>query len=166
MKIKRLFRLFFAMLFVFAMTFAYTTAAYAAASSKTVSSSKSMSVILKEGSSGDSNIISFRVSGLPANATVTKIEVNTGSLSFKGAVLTNKLILTSSNKATEASVAWNGASNSKLTFKTQFYNTPANGTYDIRFNATCLGGYIERGIKLDTGTKTYSRPSITIYYEY
>ncbi len=89
--------------FVLMMTlvFATTTTAFAATGNKKVTSSGKMSIVLNTGQTGNSSAVSFNVSGLPTNAVITKLEVNTGSLSsYSGAMLTNYLTLTSSNKTT------------------------------------------------------------------
>lgn len=143
-----------------------TTTTYAATGSKTVKSISSMDVALKKGETGFSSYVTFKVSGLPAEAKVTKIEVNVGSLSFQGGVMTNYLELTSSNNAEPEIISWGGEQNVTLTSKTFFSNTIANGTYLIRFNATCISGAIVGGKVLDIGSKTYSSPSIKIYYTY
>jgi hypothetical protein len=84
---------------VFSMAFVNVTTVFAVTGSKTVSSSGSMSIILQQNTTGDSSIVSFTVSGLPTNATVTKIEINPGSLTYQGAMLTNNLQLSSTNKS-------------------------------------------------------------------
>lgn len=165
MKRKKALSLLLATIMVCAFGFANTAPVSAATFSKTVRSSNSMVVTLKQGNSGNSNTVLFNVSDLPANATVTKIVVHTGTLKYAGAVLTNELVLSSSNKRTPASVSWRGYGDTDLTFDTQFYNTPGNGIYSIYFNATCIGGFISHGMVTDIGVKEYKYPSITIYYE-
>jgi hypothetical protein len=140
--------------------------ALAASGNKTVNSTASMSVILNEGETGYSSYVTFNVSGCPSGSTVSKIEVNVGTLSYQGAVLTYHLELSSSNKSTVETISWGGAGGTKLTSTSFFATTPANGTYKIRFYATCVGGALVGGTMLDIGTKTYSKPSIKIYYTY
>lgn len=139
------------------------TTAMAASGSKKITSSGKMSVVLNVGATGDSSRVSIRVSGLPANAKITKIEVNTGSLSFQGGVVTNYLTIESSNGRSEK-IAWAGAANKTLTTH-NFLASTANGTYTLYFNSTCVGGAIVGGQILSIGTKTYSRPYITVFWD-
>lgn len=150
---------------MFTMVFVTTTTANAATGSKKVTSSGKMSIVLNKGQTGNSSAVSFKVSGLPANAVITKLEVNPGSLSsYSGAVLTNYLTLTSDNKSTAEKIAWSGQADRTLK-SSGFLASRANGTYTITFNATCLSGAIVKGILLDIGTKVYTAPYITIYWD-
>lgn len=145
------------------MTLSTSTNVFAASGTKKVTSSGKMSVALNVGATGDSSSVSIRVSGLPANAVITKLEVNTGSLSYQGGVVTNYLTITSSNGRTEQ-IPWGGAANKTLTTH-NFLASSANGTYTLSFNSTCVGGAIVSGRILNVGTKTYSRPYITVYWD-
>lgn len=158
-------KLLFSALLIMTMAFTATTSAYAATGTRKVTSSGTMSLALKKGQTGNSSEVTFRVSGLPANAVITKLEVNPGSLkSYSGAVLTNYLTMTSSNRSSAENVTWNGKENTTL--KTSgFLASNANGTYTISFNATCISGAISHGMILDIGSKTYSSPYITIYWD-
>jgi hypothetical protein len=139
---------------------------FAASGTKTVNSSSSMSLILT-GGTAYSNYVTFNATGCPAGATVDKIEINVGSLAAQGAILTNHLEISSSNRTGAETISWPGAGGAKLTTSnTFFFNTAANGTYQIRFNGTFVGGAIVGGTVLNTATKTYSNPSIKIYYTY
>lgn len=148
---------------VVAMAFVTSTNVYAASGQKKCTSSGKMSVILSVGQTGDSSSVTINVTGLPANAIITKLEVNTGSLTYQGGVLTNYLTISSSNGRSEQ-IAWNGAANKTLT-TSKFLASSANGTYTLSFNSTCLGGAIVNGNVLDIGTKTYSKPYIVIYWD-
>ena len=158
-------KLLFSALLIMTMAFTTTTSAYAATGTKKVTSSRTMGLALKKGQTGNSSEVTFRVSGLPANAVITKLEVNPGSLkSYSGAVLTNYLTVSSSNRISAEKVAWNGREN--LTLRTSgFLASKANGTYTISFNATCISGALSHGMILDIGSKTYSSPYITIYWD-
>ncbi|WP_097004418.1 hypothetical protein [Lacrimispora amygdalina] len=158
-------KLLFSALLIMTMAFTTTTSAYAATGTKKVTSSRTMGLALKKGQTGNSSEVTFRVSGLPANAVITKLEVNPGSLkSYSGAVLTNYLTVSSSNRSSAEKVAWNGREN--LTLRTSgFLASKANGTYTISFNATCISGALSHGMILDIGSKTYSSPYITIYWD-
>ncbi len=122
-----------------------------------------MSVVLSVGQTGDSSSVTIKVSDLPENAIITKLEVNTGSLTYQGGVLTNYLTISSSNGRSEQ-IPWNGAANKTLT-TSHFLASQANGIYTISFNATCLSGPIVGGSQLNVGTKTYSNPYIVIYWD-
>lgn len=158
-------KLMFSAVLILTMAFTSTNAAYAATGSKKVTSSGSMSIALKKGQTGNSSEVTFKVSGLPTNAVITKLEVNPGSLkSYSGAMLSNYLTVTSSNRSAAEKVTWGGAENTTL--KTSgFLASRANGTYTISFNCTCLSGAIVNGMLLDVGGKTYSNPYITIYWD-
>ena len=163
MKTKRLLSLFVCVVVVMTMVLG-TTTAFAASGSKKVTSTGSMSVILKEGQSGESSSVSFRVSGLPANAKVTKIVVNPGTLgNGSGAIVSTSLKLVSSATKTQDKIPWGGQPNREIT-SNAFINTPANATYTISFNSTCYGGAISNGMMLDIGTKIYKNPNITVYW--
>lgn len=145
------------------VTLAPSTNVSAASGSRKVASSGKMSAILNVGESGDSTSVTIRVSGLPSNAVITKLQVNTGSLSFQGGVLTNYLTITSSNGRSEE-IPWGGAGNTTLT-TSRFLASSANGTYTLSFNSTCLGGALVNGTMLNIGTKTYSKPYIVVYWD-
>jgi hypothetical protein len=148
---------------VVVMTFATSTSVFAASGSKKVTASGKMSVALNVGQTGDSSSVSINVSGLPSNAVITKLEVNTGTLTFQGAVASNYLTITSSNGRTEQ-IKWGGAANTTLKTN-KFLASSANGTYTLSFNSTCVGGAIVGGNVLKIGTKTYSKPYITVYWD-
>lgn len=135
----------------------------AASGNKKVTSTGKMSAILNVGASGDSTSVSIKVSGLPSNAIITKLQVNTGSLSFQGGVVTNYLTITSSNGRSEQ-IPWGGTGNTTLT-TSRFLASSANGTYTLSFNSTCVGGALVNGTMLNIGTKTYSKPYIVVYWD-
>lgn len=165
MKPRRKLSVLLSFILMVVLVFATTTTAFAATGNKKVTSSGKMSIVLNTGQTGNSSAVSFKVSGLPTNAVITKLEVNTGSLSsYSGAMLTNYLTLTSSNKTTAEKITWGGQANTTLK-SNGFLATKANGTYTITFNCTCLGGAIVGGIPTDVGSKTYSSPYITVYWD-
>lgn len=154
---------FLALVMVFTMSIVSSVPVSASTGSKKVTTSKKMSLVLSVGETNDSSTIDFKVSGLPTNAVITKLEVYTGSLSYTGGILTNYLTITSSNGRTEE-IAWNGAAKKTLT-TSNFLASRANGTYTISFNGTCLGGTIKNGIILDIATKSYTCPYIVVYWD-
>lgn len=164
MKISKKIRsLIFAVLLIFSLVSISTVDVFAATGSKTFTSSDKMSIVLPVNTSDDSSEATINVSGLPAKAVITKMTINTGSLSYTGAVVTNYLTIRSSNDRIEQ-IPWNGQANKTLTTN-GFLASLANGTYKLSFNSTCVGGAIVYGKITDFGTKTYSRPSITIYWD-
>lgn len=160
---KKIGSLVFAVLLIFSLISISTGDVFAATGSRTYNSTGKMSVVLPVKTTGDSSELQIRVSGLPEKAVITKMTINTGSLSYTGAVVTNYLTVESSNNRTEQ-IPWNGQANKTLTTN-GFLASLANGTYTLKFNATCVGGAIIYGRMTDIGTKTYSRPSITIYWD-
>lgn len=161
--LKKIGNFVFPVLLILSLVSISTVDVFAAAGSSTYNSTKKMSVILPVKTTGDSSEIQIRVSDLPKKAVITKMIINTGSLSYTGAVVTNYLTIKSSNNRTEQ-IPWNGQANKNLTTN-GFLASLANGTYTLKFNATCVGGAIIYGKMTDIGTKTYSRPSITIYWD-
>lgn len=160
--LKKIGNFVFPVLLILSLVSISTVDVFAAAGSRTYNSTKKMSVILPVKTTGDSSEIQIRVSDLPKKAVITKMIINTGSLSYTGAVVTNYLTIKSSNNRTEQ-IPWNRQANKNLTTN-GFLASLANGTYTLKFNATCVGGAIIYGKMTDIGTKTYSRPSITIYW--
>ena len=45
-----------------------------------------MTIVLNPGQRGDSNTVSIRVSGLPEDAIITKLTVNTGTKSYQPSI--------------------------------------------------------------------------------
>lgn len=134
---------------------ASTITVYAKTGNVTKKASSKMTIVLDPKETGNSNSVSIAVTGLPEDAVITKMTVNTGAMTYNGAVTCNFLTLTSSNGRTER-LAWTGQANKTLT-TSNFLSSPANGTYTLSFNAT-------NASTLKIGTKTY-QPSITIYWD-
>lgn len=151
-----------AVVMMFMLVITSTTDVFAASGSRTFRASGKMSVALKVDSVGTSNEVSIRVSGMPAKAVITKMTINTGSLSYTGAVLTNYLTISSNGRSER--IYWGGQANTDLN-TSNFLASKANGTYTISFNAKCMGGAFAYGKRTNIGTKTYNRPSITIYWD-
>jgi hypothetical protein len=155
MKTKNVVRRIFTMVMVMALMLTTSMTALAATGSRTYKSSSKMTIVLNPGQRGNSNTVTIRVSDLPEDAIITKLTVNTGSMSYSGAVVCNYLTISSSNGRTEQ-IGWTGQANKTLT-TSKFLASAANGTYTISFNATNMSS-------LDIGTKSY-QPSITIYWD-
>ena len=99
---------------VMALMLTTSMAAFAATGKRTYKTSSKMTIVLNSGQRGDSNTVSIRVSGLPEDAIITKLTVNTGTMSYSGAVVCNSLTISSSNGRTEQ-IGWTGQANKTLT---------------------------------------------------
>ena len=108
MKMKKLISLFVVVVMIFAVSVP-ALAAPAASSSKTVTSSGTMSLYLAASASGNSNIITFSVSGLPTGAIVTKVTVDANaniSWGGQGAIVSNSVYVKSNNMTSYVSAPW------------------------------------------------------------
>ena len=152
---KNVVKRIFAMVMVMTLMLTTSMTAFAATGSRTYKASSKMTIVLNPGQRGNSNTVTIRVSDLPEDAIITKLTVNTGSMTYSGAVVCNNLTISSSNGRTEQ-IAWTGQANKTLT-TSRFLASAATGTYTISFNATNMSS-------LDIGTKSY-QPSITIYWD-
>lgn len=164
MKSKRAISFSLAVLVMFTMVFATTTTAFAASGNKKVNANGSMTIALNAGQTGNSSTATFTVSGLPANAKITKLQINTGTMTYAGGMLTNYLILSKSGASNTEHIPWNGSGSTTLT-SNGFLLEPANGTYTISFNCTCITGAIINGIMTNMGTKTYKNMTLTVYWD-
>ncbi|ASS89032.1 hypothetical protein NSS70_18225 [Aeribacillus sp. FSL K6-2848] len=157
MKAKRLISLLLVMVVVFFMT----TTAFAASSSKTFTSSSgtigSMSLYLDPGESGSSSIATINVSGLPADAVITKVVADCNTMSYSGAILSNRLYITTSNISGWTSAPW--GSGNKTEISAGLIGTLANGTYQLYYTGTNVSS-------LSPGYKTYKNIKLTVYYNY
>jgi len=142
--------------------------------SKTFSHTGSMGILnLPKGKAVDSNEIFFDVRGLPANATVTKISINTGASNAQtpqtGLIMGNNLQVESTTKAERLTIPWTGANNSVLENSTFYYNKTANGLYKMRWNGYALSGAQGTLFNPAGGPavgRGYSKVKLTIYYTY
>ena len=156
MRTKKVVRRFFAMMMVMALMLTTPMTTFAATGNKPYKASSKMTIVLNPGQRGNSNTVSIRVSDLPEDAIITKLTVNTGSMTYSGgAIVCNYLTISSSNGRTEQ-IGWTGQANKTLT-TSRFLASAANGTYTISFNATNMSS-------LNLGTKSY-QPSITIEWD-
>lgn len=155
MKTKNAVKRIFVMLMAMTLLLGSTMTVFAASDSITKKASGKMTIILDPNETGNSTSVTITISGLPEDAIITKMTINTGTMTYNGAVLCNYMIVSSSNGRTER-IPWTGKANETLT-TSAFLASPANGTYTLSFNATNVSS-------LNLGTKTY-QPSITIYYD-
>ena len=156
MKTKNVVKRILAMMMVMALMLTTSMTAFAATGSRTYKAASKMTITLNPGQRGNSNTVTIRVSDLPEDAIITKLTVNTGSMTYSGgAIVCNYLTISSSNGRTEQ-IAWTGQANKPLT-TSKFLASAANGTYTISFNATNMSS-------LSSGTKSY-QPSITIEWD-
>lgn len=121
---------------VFTMLFASQVTAFAATtSSKTVTSSKAMSVALLPGVTGNSNTITFNFNSLPDKAIVKEVEIDCSNASViggKGAILAKSLTITSPSGETHT-VSW-GKGN--VTTTNLFIAEKAAGTWSVYMTGT------------------------------
>lgn len=163
-KLSFISRLLVVLSLVIITTFVSTPlSALASTGNRTYTSSGKMELILNTGETGDSSEAVIKVTSLPDNAKITRLTVNVGKLSYNGAIITNYLTIRSSNNRSEE-ISWNGQGNKTLT-TSAFLSSKADGTYYISFNATSVGGFFVGGMQTNYATKTYSKPSITIYWD-
>lgn len=155
MKTKNIVKRIFTIMMVMTLMLATSMTAFAETGNRTYKASSKMTVSLNPGQTGDSNVVTITVSNLPENAIITKLTVDTGSMTYSGAVVCSSLTISSSNGRTEK-IGWTGQANKTLT-TSKFLASAANGTYTISFNATNMSS-------LNMGTKSY-QPSITIYWD-
>lgn len=140
------------------MVFALSVPALAASSSKTVTSSGIMGLYLEPSESGDSNVITFNVSGLPQNAVVTKVIINVGgNVTWSGSILPNKIFIKNSSMTNYVSVPWGSIDGMEIT--TGLVGKPAAGTWSVYYNGTNLS-------KSNVGAKSYGGVKLTVYYNY
>jgi hypothetical protein len=120
----------------FTMLFASQVTAFAATtSSKTVTSSKAMSVALLPGVTGNSNTITFNFNSLPDKAIVKEVEIDCSNASViggKGAILAKSLTITSPSGETHT-VSW-GKGN--VTITNLFIAEKAAGTWSVYMTGT------------------------------
>lgn len=155
MRTKKVAKRVFIIMMVMTLILATSMTVFAATGNVTRKASSKMTIILDPRETGNSTLVSITVSGLPADAVITRMTVDTGTMTYNGAVLCNYMTVSSSNGRTEQ-VAWTGQANQTLE-TSRFLASPANGTYTLSFNATNMSS-------LNLGTKTY-QPSITIYWD-
>lgn len=154
-KTKRFLVVFLAMVMLFSMQLNVFAASATTTRTTTKTATAKMSIVLSPNQTGDSTAVTITFSGLPSNAVVTELTVNSGTMTYNGAVLSNYITI-SGNGRTEQ-LAWGGQANRDLPTN-NFLGVSANGTYTLTFNATNMSN-------LNIGTKTY-KPSITIKYTY
>lgn len=157
-KIKRI----IAVALVFTMLFASQITAFAATtSSKTVTSSKAMSIALLPGVTGNSNTITFNFNSLPDNAVVKEVEVDCPGASViggKGAILAQKLTITCPSGETHT-VGW-GRGN--VTTTSLFIAEKAAGTWSVYMTGTNIASP-SLGSAFIGGTK-YSSVKMKVKY--
>lgn len=167
MKIKKLYLATLTLLMVLMLVMTTTVSVYAysnyESNVKTVKTYEKMSLILdSQNPKGDSNSIQFKVSGLPKNAIITKLEINTGDLSANGVIRNNYLEISGNGRSER--IPWTGQANKTLATN-NFLMADANGTYTVSFNGTFVSGTIKNGRILDIATKTYSNLKLIIYWD-
>jgi len=156
LKSRKMFAAFIALLILFSMN----VPVFAASSSKTVTSTASMSLYLPARATGDSSVISFNVTGLPAGAIVTEVEIDADSnisWSGQGAILSTKVWVKNSSMSTYVSAPW--GSLNKTTISTGLIGKPAAGTWSVYYTGTNISNYY-------SASKTYKNVKLKVYYNY
>lgn len=142
----------------FTMLFASQVTAFAATtSSKTVTSSKAMSVALLPGVTGNSNTITFNFNSLPDKAIVKEVS-NASVIGGKGAILAKSLTITSPSGETHT-VSW-GKGN--VTTTNLFIAEKAAGTWSVYMTGTNIASP-NLGSAFIGGTK-YSSVKMKVSY--
>ena len=155
METRKIVKRVMAVMMVMTYMMIFSINSLAATGNVTRKASSKMAVVLDPKETLDSTSVAITVSGLPETAVITRMTVNTGTMTYNGAVYCNYLTISSSNGEREE-ITWTGKANQTLT-TSEFRTSLANGTYTLSFNAT-------NGSSLNLGTKTY-QPSITIYWD-
>jgi len=121
------------------------------------------------GTTACSNKVFFNFTTPPTNATITKMEVGTGTLTTnKGAFTTDYLQIECNypqppNNVTK--INWGGAASTTLS--TQYFNgQPARIQCYVSFCGKCVGGYMEAGQMVNMCNKSYTNVNMTVYYQY
>ncbi|MBA4687357.1 MAG: hypothetical protein H2184_09390 [Candidatus Galacturonibacter soehngenii] len=146
---------------ILTITFTAQLTALAADTTKTVTSSKAMSIALNPGTTGNSNTITFNFSSLPSNAIVKEIKVdasNASAIGGLGAILAQTLTITSPVGETKT-VTW-GRGN--VTSTSAFIADSARGTWSIYMTGTNVAS-ASSGSQFIGGTK-YLSVKMTITY--
>lgn len=137
------------------------TANAATTPSKTVTSSKAMSIALQPGETGDSNTITFNFNSLPANAIVTEIKIdasNAKNIGGMGAILAQSVTITDPDGVAQT-VTW-GKGN--VTKTSVFIHDGARGTWSVYMTGRNLAP-ASAGSRFIGGVK-YSSVKMTISY--
>ena len=127
--------------------------------SKTVTASKAMGLVLDPGESGYSNTITFNFNSLPANAIVEEIKVDASHVKILGGlgvIVAQKLRITDPLNNTKE-VAW-GQHN--VTTTTSFISRKAKGTWSVSYYGTNIAS---SGAQFYAGV-SYSPVNMTITY--
>lgn len=119
-----------------------------------------MGLYLPANATGDSAVISFNVTGLPASAIVTKVEIDASanpSSSGLGCIVSTKVWVKNSSMSTYVSEAW-GTFN-KTTVSAGLIGKPASGTWSVYYTGTNISNYY-------SASKTYKNVKLKVYYNY
>lgn len=133
----------------------------ASTTSRTITSSKAMSIALQPGETGDSNEITFNFNSLPANAVVTEIKVdasNARNIGGMGAILAQSITITNPDGETKTATWGRG----NVTKTTAFINDGARGTWSVYMTGRNIASP-SSGPRFIGGVK-YSSVKMTISY--
>jgi uncharacterized protein (UPF0333 family) len=150
------------LLLVIVLLVSMNVTAFAATGSKTVTTAGPMSISLTRANvSAVSNSLSFNFSSLPANAVVTKVEINGGTMTFggQGVITTDRMYVKNVTDGVVASVAWDQFFN-KAVITSNLLGTAARGQWQVYFSGSKVGG---NGVP---AIKSYKNVKLTVYYSY
>ena len=133
-------------------------------STRIVNFSGQMGLSLGPARTGDSNILSFNVNNLPADAQVTSITVNPGTSTQtqfpEGVIVPNFIRVTSSSRAGEdLQMEWRGVVNTTVSDSTHFAERDANALWTVSWNGT-------NSSNVNNGNRGFSNVTLTINYYY
>ena len=80
------------MMMVMALMLTTSMTAFAATGSRTYKAASKMTITLNPGQRGNSNTVTIRVSDLPEDAIITKLTVNTGSMTYSGGAIVPRFL--------------------------------------------------------------------------
>lgn len=154
MKVKRIAKRLLSIAVVLVIISTMTLPALAATTgAKTMTGT--MSLYLNPNQRGTSTQATIVISGLPANAVVTKITIDANTMSYSGAIVSEKCTLSSSNISKDVTNPW--GSGNKTVFTAGVLGSLANGTYKVSYDGW-------NASSLSSGYKTYSSVKFTLEY--
>lgn len=118
-----------------------------------------MNLYLAPTANGYSNVITFNVSGLPADAVVSKVVIDANNISCggNGAIVSTSVSIKNDSMSTYVSSPWGSGNNTQIT--TGLIGKPAAGTWSIYYNGTNVSNFYD-------AYKTYKNVKLIVYYNY
>ena len=138
-------------------------------SSKTVTASSTLGLVLQPGESGNSPLVDFRFTTLPTNAKVRSVKLvpgrgvlNDNNINMKGSVLFTSLSIRSPEMNVQ-SYSWDPKG---MTDSSSFYGEQARGTWTIQVSGMNLAKPVSDPLwnAMLVGSLTYKSAQMTISY--